>query len=112
MNPTQVPVSGDNAVFDMGTAGYTVTFDDNETSSRLISRTDVATFDLGGLTHTLDGADTVNRGVTLGDVAAGSNRIVDAGRNGNGVLNIVNGAFVESNNGAYLGRRGEAILAR
>ena len=110
-NPVQVPISGDNAIFDLSTAGYTVTFDDNETSTRLILNTDVVTFDLGGFTYTLDGADSVNRGITIGDVAGGSNRIVDVGRNGGGVLNIENGALVESNNGTYLGCSGEEILA-
>ncbi len=123
-NPVQVPTSGDNAIFDLSIAGYMVTFDDNETSKRLIINTDVVKFDLGGFTYTLDGADTVNRGVTIGDVATDvadlsiTNGILNSqyavmgnasGATGTVTVNGIGSTWTNSSN-LFVGRNGSGTL--
>ncbi len=102
-NPTQVPTTGDDAIFDLNADpnGYTVTFDGNETNTRLILNTDVVMFDLGGFTYTLDGADMVDRGVTLGDVSSDL-----------AILDLFNGMLDSQNAviGNALGATGFAIV--
>ncbi len=61
-----VPGSTDTAVFDLSTAGYTVTFGSNVTNDRLIVRTDDVTLDLSGFTYDATNGAT---GVAIGESA-------------------------------------------
>jgi T5SS/PEP-CTERM-associated repeat protein len=70
-NPMQVPTTDDVVVFDLasGGAGYTVSFDRDETSSQLIVKSDEVTLDLMGSVYTLVGVADLNPGVTVGDLS-------------------------------------------
>ncbi len=59
---TVVPQAGDNGVFNLVTAGYTVTLNSGTTSGGMIVRNDLVNFNAGGLTLTLSGG-----GLQLGD---------------------------------------------
>ena len=59
-----VPVAADNAHFNLGTTGYTVTFTQANTNTKLLVQLDRPTFALGGFVYTLTG------GASVGDAAS------------------------------------------